>query len=664
MEVAMIDTRTEAGGNVFRAGSGGHDSPATVLRHPFVAAALAAALVMALSAAALAGALPAQFDLSTLDGKNGFVLDGADDAGGYTGNSVSAAGDVNGDGIADIIIGAPFDNDNVGRPGFAYVVFGTDQGFPAQWSLAKLNGSNGFAIAGAADGDRTGYTVAGAGDVNGDGLDDVIVEAIYANVGAVREVGRRYVVFGSAQGFPPVFELSALDGTNGFALNGIAEHDVAWVGVNVSGAGDINGDGFGDIMIGAPWASPYALNYAYDKAGQSYVVFGAANGFPAEIDLAALDGTNGFTVNGFGDHAMSGWAVSGAGDLNADGFDDIIIGAIYANSGEYPGAGKAYVVFGTDQGFPTVFELSAINGTNGIAFVGAEPNDGAGYSVSDAGDVNGDGIDDIVIGAPYWGTNPDVASTRSYVVFGHAGNFPAQYDLSSLDGTSGFVVLGPGTGASGAGVSGVGDINGDGVDDIIIGDYSADLDGKLDVGQSYVVFGSATGFPALLQLSTLDGTNGFVLNGTSEYSWAGYSVSGAGDVNGDGVDDLIVGAPLTRAANSLPIGQAYVVFGRRMPGLAVSGACPGTVTVNVTRATPGATLGLVNALMEGSYAIPSGTCAGAVLDLDNPALYTTLTADATGAAAASATVPSSACGRVLQVIDAATCTPSNVAAVP
>ena len=223
--------------------------------------AVAAGLAMAVPAAALAGAFPAEIDLSALNGADGFALDGAS---GFesAGFSVSDAGDVNGDGIDDIAIGTA-------GAGVGYVVFGTDQGFPARSSLSTLDGTDGFALAGA------GYDVSGAGDVNGDGIGDVMTTAPWA--------ATTYVVLGSNQGFPAVFDVSTLDGTNGFAVNR-AEYDV-------SGAGDVNGDGIGDIIIGQ---SSEGANFA----GRAYVVFGAGGGFPPLVDVGTLDGSNGFALEG------------------------------------------------------------------------------------------------------------------------------------------------------------------------------------------------------------------------------------------------------------------------------------------------------------------------------------------------------------------------------
>lgn len=143
------------------------------------------------------------------------------------------------------------------------------------------------------------------------------------------------------------------------------------------------------------------------------------------------------------------------------------------------------------------FNLSDLTGSNGFTINGVSPYDTSGYFVSGAGDINGDGIDDVIIGAPgFNGNNPDATTSPgySYVVFGKLGGFSANFELSKLDGTNGFAIKGiaenNGTGWS---VSGAGDINGDGIDDVIIGARFADPNGLIDAGSSYVVFGKQGG---------------------------------------------------------------------------------------------------------------------------------------------------------------------------
>jgi hypothetical protein len=498
------------------------------------------------------------FNLSTLNGTNGFKINGiaADDNSGF---SVSSAGDINGDGIDDLIIGATgADPNGFSNSGQSYVVFGSRSGFSSSLNLSTLNGTNGFKINGLAAGDDSGRSVSSAGDINGDGTDDLIIGARLADPNG-NYSGQSYVVFGSRSGFNANLNLSTLNGTNGFKINGIAANDRS--GFSVSSAGDINGDGIDDLIIGAYRAG-------IGEAGQSYVVFGSRSGFNANLNLSTLTGTNGFQINGIAVVDFSGISVSSAGDINGDGIDDLIIGARLADPNSTD-SGQSYVVFGSRSGFSASLNLSTLNGTNGFAINGINASDRSGRTVSSAGDVNGDGIDDLIIGA-YSASPNGINSGQSYVVFGSRSGFSASLNLSTLNGTNGFAINGiNASDLSGWSVSSAGDINSDGIDDLIIGATSASPNGN-GSGQSYVVFGSRSTFSASLNLSTLNGTNGFKINGIKSVDRSGSSVSSAGDINGDGIDDLIIGAYLAITNGTLS-GQSYVVYGNAAPELDLNG---------------------------------------------------------------------------------------------
>ncbi|MBE9006066.1 FG-GAP repeat protein [Fortiea sp. LEGE XX443] len=496
------------------------------------------------------------FNLSELNGSNGFVINGIDefDSSGY---SVSSAGDINGDGIDDLIIGARgADPNGQYDAGESYVVFGSSSGFEVSFNLSSLNGSNGFVINGIDEFDSSGYSVSSAGDINGDGIDDLIIGAFLADPNGQYDAGESYVVFGSSSGFGTSLNLSDLDGSNGFVINGVDAGDRS--GISVSSAGDINGDGIDDLIIGAKGADPNGRS----SAGESYVVFGSSSGFEASLNLSSLDGSNGFVINGINAGDRSGTSVSSAGDINGDGIDDLIIGAFFADpNGQYD-AGESYVVFGSSSGFGTSLNLSSLDGSNGFVINGVDQYDSSGISVSSAGDINGDGIDDLIIGARYADPNGRSSAGESYVVFGSSSGFEASLNLSSLDGSNGFVINGINADDySGISVSSAGDINGDGIDDLIIGAKGADPNGQSFAGESYVVFGSSSGFGASLNLSFLNGSNGFVINGVDQYDSSGISVSSAGDINGDGIDDLIIGADRSDPNGQSFAGESYVVFG-------------------------------------------------------------------------------------------------------
>ena len=499
--------------------------------------------------------------LSVLDGTNGFTLFGIDPLD-RSGRSVSSAGDVNGDGYDDLIIGAPgADPGGKDSAGETYVVYGgaSAPDTDGMLDLSALDGTNGFTLSGIDRFDASGHSVSSAGDVNGDGYDDLIIGARGADPNGDRS-GETYVVYGgaSAPGTDGALDLSALDGTNGFTLNGIDVRDES--GYSVSSAGDVNGDGYDDLVIGARLADPNE-----GRSGETYVIYGGAvaPGAEGELVLSDLDGTNGFVLNGIDPNDFSGVSVSSAGDVNGDGYDDLIIGARGADPGGKNSPGETYVIYGGMPRTGGVRDLSALDGTNGFTLTGIDARDDSGFSVSSAGDVNGDGYDDLIIGARGADPNGD-RSGETYVIYGgaHGPGVDGVLDLSALDGTNGFTITGIDlVDQSGYSVSSAGDVNGDGYDDLIIGAFGADPDGNRS-GETYVVYGgaSAPGADGVLALSDLDSTSGLILNGVDRGDDSGFSVSSAGDVNGDGYDDLIIGAPRADP-NGDRSGETYVVYG-------------------------------------------------------------------------------------------------------
>ena len=518
-------------------------------------------------------------NLADLNGSNGFRIDGVA-AGDSSGRSVSSAGDINNDGVDDLIIGAYRADPNGSNSGSSYLVFGRSSGFGSSLALSSLNGINGFRIDGVATNDLSGRSVSSAGDVNGDGVNDLIIGAVGADPNGDQS-GVSYVVFGRRGGFSSSLALSNLNGINGingingFRIDGVARGDFA--GISVSSAGDINGDGFDDLIIGAERTDLSGVD-----SGSSYVVFGRSSGFGSSLALSSLDGSNGFRIDGVAAGDFSGASVSSAGDVNGDGFDDLIIGA-YRAGPNGSRSGSSYVVFGRGDGFSSSLALSSLDGSNGFRINGTNPDALFGISVSSAGDINGDGFDDLIIGAT--GATPrGDRSGSSYVVFGREGGFSSTLNLSTLDGSNGFRIDGAAAfDFSGRSVSNAGDINGDGVDDLIIGAPGADPNGESS-GSSYVVFGRRGGFSSILALSSLDGSNGFRIDGVAASDFSGYSVSNAGDINGDGVDDLIIGARNADPNGSFS-GSSYVVFGRgtnqaQAPAIVTNGAI--TVPENST----------------------------------------------------------------------------------
>jgi len=424
----------------------------------------------------------------------------SDQQGSLLGVSVASAGDVNGDGYGDVVVGAHQYDNGEANEGVARVYLGSPTGLataPA-WSG---EGNQAGAIFGA--------FVGGAGDVNGDGYDDVIVGAANYDNGETNE-GRAYVYLGSSSG---------LDATPDWTAE--AEQAGAKLGMRVGTAGDVNGDGWDDVIVSARFYD----NPEIDE-GRAYVFHGSATGLSPGWDWD-------FDTDQF-QAQMS--AVGTAGDVNGDGWDDVIVGSRFYDGGETD-EGRAWVFLGSAAGLSP----SAAT-TLEIDVAGAE----FGFAVAAAGDIDGDGYDDVVVGAPY---HDDQGA--AFVYMGSPSgivNTPTPWTFEANQRDAGV----------GRSVGGLGDINADGYDDVIVGadEYNST---RTDEGRVWVLLGSASG-----------------LTGSASWSGVGWQVTGgfgwsaatAGDVNGDGNDDVIVGAYLHDNGESNE-GRAYVYHG---PGLSTD--CP------------------------------------------------------------------------------------------
>ncbi|MEM6682440.1 MAG: Ig-like domain-containing protein, partial [Pseudomonadota bacterium] len=535
------------------------------------------------SPASIPATTAAPTELSQVEaGQGGFVINGAS-AGDQSGYSVSNAGDVNGDGLDDLVIGANAADPNGGNSGASYVVFGKTDSAAIELS-AIAAGSGGFVINGVSANDRAGGSVSGAGDINGDGLQDLIVGASFDGPNGSFS-GASFVVFGKTDGAS--VELSNVEtGAGGFAVNGANASDFA--GRAVSIAGDVNGDGLDDLIIGASGDDPNG-----QSSGASFVVFGRTDSSALELSDIEL-GNGGFVINGASAGDQSGRAVSSAGDVNGDGLDDLVIGAP-VDDPNGSASGASFVVFGKTDG--VLVEVSDIDaGVGGFAINGVSAGDQSGRSVSTAGDVNGDGLEDLIIGAS--SADPNAANAgASYVVFGKTD--AGAVELSDVEaGAGGFVINGiSATDFSGFSVSTAGDINGDGLTDLIIGANLADPNGDSS-GASYVVFGKTD--TSATELSDVEnGSGGFILKGVSAGDRAGNSVSGAGDINGDGFDDIIVGAPFDDP-NGSSSGASFVVFGGNFSGAATQIGTTGVDTLTGTNASDTLIAGTDNDILIGN----------------------------------------------------------------
>jgi hypothetical protein len=301
-----------------------------------------------------AGAVFIYFGGKSLSSEPSLILTGevADD---WFGQSVSSAGDVNGDGYDDLIVGAPFNDDVGNAAGKAYIFFGG----------SNMNDQPDVELLGAATNHaHFGWSVSGACDVNGDGFDDVIVGARMHGTGPFQATGRAYIFHGG----------SPMNNTPDLIIDGEFPHD--WFGESVSGAGDINGNGYDDVIVGAHFADPNG-----SASGKAYVFFGGPN----------MSATPGFTFAGPHADAQLGFSVSSAGDVNGNGFADVVVGAHFANNGADSAAGKAYVIFGNSN---------PVSDTADLEFSGTHADEHFGASVSGGGHVTGKAPASVLIGAP------------------------------------------------------------------------------------------------------------------------------------------------------------------------------------------------------------------------------------------------------------------------
>lgn len=378
-------------------------------------------------------------------------------------------------------------------------------------AIQDIDSSNGFVIYGERGLVKAGYSVNKAGDINGDGAADFIVGAVgiefpwsgtFAHTTEILK-GGAFVVFGTAFGFPATVDLGLLNGSNGFKIrDNVNPDEDDKMGFIVTGLGDINGDGIDDCMVSAPYRK---IGNKY-TAGAVYVIYGKTGTFTAELFLADLDGTNGFTFMGTNDSDAVGFAIDNAGDFNHDGLNDILIAGMGPSQ-------KAYVIYGKNGPFPAVLTGAEMDGINGCTITSSAPDEKIGRSAAGLGDVNGDGIPDIAFGSD--------AGVKKFIVYGRAG-FPAAFDLSNLNGTNGFVVSSSEESLQYGHVNKIGDLNHDGFNDIAF-------------NRKYILFGSSA-IAAAVDLKDLNGTNGFKIKniqGTSGY------FGGMGDFNNDGFDDYI-----------------------------------------------------------------------------------------------------------------------------
>jgi len=615
----------------------------------------ACACFWAFAIAAPSTEFPAVVDLTRLNAATGSEIQGnsvLDEAA----HSLSAGGDLNGDGAPDLAVGA-HEASPRGRTlaGAIHVVFGgTELG--RRFSLGNLDGSNGFRISGLEDFDTLGKAVSLRGDINGDGLADLVLGAPFADPDGTDGAGIIYVIYGSSDPFPEAFDLTTLDGTNGFAIHGATVLDQ--IGSDVDLGADLDNDGFTDLAIGAPGANDPTTGDL--NSGEAYVLYGRAD-FPAVFKISdhlpenGGDGSELLVLRNGEAAAEVGVSTALSEDLNADGLDDLIIGAWLSDPLGRVNAGAVYVVFG-QSARPISVDLTLLDGTDGFALYGAADGDEAGYTVGH-GDVNLDDVHDLLIGSPKASPSGLTTAGEAYVVFGGSVAQPATLDLSTLAQPTGVRIPGIASAdENGWSVSGSEDVNGDGFCDLVIGARSVGPD---QVGNAYLVYGNDS-WEDTFDLTTLDGSNGTRFEGSGQ---TGFSLTAYADLNGDSTTDLVIGAPKGDPNGLTNAGIAYMLYGPRF-NLALDGACPDAIRLQIRHATPNSAVELYWSAELGEGTVPSGPCAGTATDLESPQLVRELFTTDGGSLFLDRVVPLSFCGVHVQVIDPTDCSTTDPEQIP
>ncbi|MBO9616854.1 MAG: FG-GAP repeat protein [Dyadobacter sp.] len=412
----------------------------------------------------------------------------ANQAGAMMGYSVSSAGDLNGDGYTDVMVGARLYSNGQAYEGAVFIYRGSASGLikdnPQRLESDQVDA-------------RFGHSLAAAGDVNGDHYADIIIGA-YLYDGTQENQGAAFLYFGLGVGDQ--------SGRKTMITLNQREAQFGWA---VAGAGDVNGDGFADFMIGARY-----YDNEKNNEGGAFIYYGGLSDDYSWSDVM---------ITGQQQDAWLGSALAPAGDVNGDGYSDLIIGAYTYDNGQ------------TDEGLALIYHGGGLPGneTSGTSLVGSAPSERFGSMVAGAGDINGDGLDDVLISAP--GTNP-AAAGRTLVAYGSEAGIGNSHIVSKIL-------------EFGRAVAGAGDINGDGYADIIIGNPNYTNTGN--GGEARIYYGSPTG---------LDSINYVTLTEPSNGSLFGIAVSGATDLNGDHYADVVIGAPKYKVGNEVR-GAAFVYYG-------------------------------------------------------------------------------------------------------
>jgi hypothetical protein len=420
-------------------------------------------------------------------------------------------------------------------------------GITAEYELETYtHGEIGLQIRPASSGPRKTYSMVSAGDFNGDEMEDFIIA--FPNMLAT---GTVFVALGGAS---DEFDVESFaSGENGLKIVGAQTND--HFGAAIGAAGDVNGDGFGDFLIGAPGVD----TSVGDDVGAVYMIFGRTGPYTDLLMHGFEAGVHGFAIIGeaggsrFGSHLAS--LSAALGDINGDGIDDFAIGSAYADVADREEAGAVYIIFGkpTSEAVVSIDLADDFDGA-GVMIGGASAGDHLGSSISGAGDVNGDGIRDLLIGCPGCESEGRAGSGAAYLVYCAED----MEDIDLAEHTKHPVIRFHGAAAAdllGTTVSNAADLNGDGLADLVLGAPGAHTELDHDVGCVHVIYGTDAEEVDDTDLADLEaGSSGYTVCGDTVGAKLGSVVAHAGDVNQDGIDDML----LSTADHD---GSLYILYG-------------------------------------------------------------------------------------------------------
>ncbi len=468
-------------------------------------------------------------------------------------------GDFNGDGIADLAVNyrqiGSFRGDSSST---IQIIFGGEGVLEGELQSASLAGGQ-VTTSGTTD-IGVGVGVPGPlsfSDVNGDGREDLLIGSPRALSNDAQTGGAGYILFGREGTDAFSFGLSNL--TNGQDGQGFFSTGGRNAGSSILNLGDVDSDGQDELFVGVPFGqapgSPAlsGLGYIFERPNDAITDLAGALSEPPSVAASVM------TSN---ERAFVAEDAAALGDVNGDGIADFLVtgrGAVGGGTGPFSrSTGEAYVIYGQQAGLPDRIDTSTLDGALGTRIFATDVFSVAGRAEA-AGDVNGDGLGDFLL----MDAGPRTDEPLVYVVYGTDGGLGASFDLSTSDGVSKLGGVPSAANANGVDMAGVGDVNGDGFDDILVSRAGGGLNGA---GETALLFGSAQGFGDTLDLDNIPLSAGYRFQAPADQFAVGYAVTAPGDLNGDGVNDIVIGAPFFNPASNANYdfdapGAVYVIYG-------------------------------------------------------------------------------------------------------